>query len=368
MPRDLTLRYPGHATHSRVCAERGGLARLGAFVKRTTDARDVVVVSDARVARLHGAAAMRGLTRGGVRAHLVVVPAGESSKSATRLLQLWRVFAAAGLARDGAVVALGGGVTLDLAGFAAATWLRGLPWVAVPTSVLAQVDASVGGKTAIDLPEGKNLAGAFHQPSGVLIDTATLATLPARQRRAGLAEVVKQGFACDAALFRWCERQAEALDAGEPDTLAEAVARAVRVKARIVTADEREREGGPRASLNFGHTTAHAIEHALDYRSLLHGEAVAIGLRVAADLSTRVVGLAPESRIRLETVLDLLRLPVRMPPVRVAALLAATRLDKKRARGAARWVLTPQMGAATVPRTLDVSLVRAAWIAAGARV
>lgn len=367
MPRDLTLRFAGEAPRSRIRFDTGGLARSGAFVRLVTGARDVVVVADARVARLHGAAAVRGLARGGVRAHLAVVPEGERSKSAARLVQLWRVFAAAGLGRDGAVVALGGGMTMDLAGFAAATWLRGVPWVAVPTTLLAQVDASVGGKTAIDLAEGKNLAGAFHQPRGVLVDGATLSTLPARQRRAGLAEVVKKGFACDAPLFRYCERAAEALDAGDADALSEAVLRAVRVKARIVTSDEREREGGPRTALNFGHTAGHALEHALGYRTLLHGEAVAIGMRVAADLSSRVVGLAPESRVRLEALLDLLRLPVRMPPVRIAALLAAMRLDKKRARGAARWVLTPQMGAATVPRTLDVPLVRSALQVAGAR-
>lgn len=368
MVRDLTLRFPGTQMRSRIRFDRGGLDRLGGLVRQATGARDVVVVADARVARWYAAATMRGLERSGVRASLCIVPAGERSKSATRLAQLWRVFAAAGLARDGAVVALGGGMVLDLAGFAAATWLRGVPWVAVPTSVLAQVDASVGGKTAIDLVEGKNLAGAFHQPSAVLIDTATLATLPARQRRAGLAEVVKMGFACDAALFRFCEREAAALDAGEPAALASAIARAVRVKARVVTADEREREGGPRTALNFGHTLGHALEHALGYRTLLHGEAVALGMRVATDLSSRAAGLAPESRLRLETMLDMLRLPIRLPPVRVAALLAAMRLDKKGARGEPRWVLTPLMGAATVPRTLDVSLVRSALRDAGARV
>lgn len=368
MARDLTLRLPGRPMRSHLRFEPGGLERLGAFVRRTTGARDTVLVADTRVARLHGASALRGLERGGVRVTLVRVPSGEPSKSVAQLERLWSEFASAAVPRDGAVVALGGGMVLDLAGFAAATWLRGVPWVAVPTTVLAQVDAGVGGKTAIDLAEGKNLAGAFHQPSGVLMDADLLSTLPARQRRAGLAEVVKMGFACDASLFRFCERAAERLDEGEPAALAEAVARSVRVKARIVREDEREREGGARTALNFGHTLGHALEHALGYRTLLHGEAVALGMRVAAALSVRAAGLAPESRIRLEALLDLMRLPVTMPPVRIEALLAAMRLDKKRARGRTRWVLTPHVGAATVPRTLDVSLVRSALREAGARV
>jgi 3-dehydroquinate synthase len=264
------------------------------------------------------------------------------------------------------VVALGGGVVGDLAGFAAATWLRGVPWVAVPTTVLAQVDASVGGKTAIDLAAGKNLVGAFHQPAGVLVDSATLATLPPRQRRSGLAEVVKTGFAVDRALWDWLEARLDALTSGEPAALAGAVERSIRAKARVVIADEREREGGGRTALNFGHTLGHAIEASLGYRRLLHGEAVAIGMRAAAWLSVRVAGLAPESHVRLEAALDHLGLPARMPRVGVERLLKALRQDKKRANGEVRWVLTPRIGDASVPRAVESRLVRAALAFAGA--
>jgi 3-dehydroquinate synthase len=236
----------------------------------------------------------------------------------------------------------------------------------VPTTVLAQVDASVGGKTAIDLPAGKNLVGAFHQPAGVLIDPDTLATLPARQRRSGLAEVVKTGFAVDRALWDWLEPRLDALSVGEPEALAGAVERSIRVKARVVLADERERSGGPRTALNFGHTLGHAIEASLGYKTLLHGEAVAIGMRAAAWLSVRAAGLAPESHVRLEAALDQLGLPVRMPRIRVERLLQAMRQDKKRARGEVRWVLTPRIGDASVPRAVESRLVRAALAFAGA--
>jgi 3-dehydroquinate synthase len=280
---------------------------------------------------------------------------------------VWAALAAARLPRDGAIVALGGGTVGDLAGFAAATWLRGVAWVGVPTTLLAQVDASVGGKTAVDLPAGKNLVGAFHQPAGVLVDPDTLATLSARQRRSGLAEVVKTGFAVDAALWDWLETRLDALAEGDAAALAGAVARSIAAKARVVQADEREREGGGRTALNFGHTLGHALEAVLGYRGLTHGEAVALGMRVAAALSVRVAGLTPESQVRLEAALDHLRLPVRMPPVSVARLLAAMRQDKKRAAGTVRWVLTPRIGDASVPRAVESRLVRPALVFSGAR-
>jgi 3-dehydroquinate synthase len=264
------------------------------------------------------------------------------------------------------LVALGGGVVGDLGGFAAATWLRGVTWVGVPTTLLAQVDSSVGGKTGVDLTAGKNLVGAFHQPVLVVADPDTLATLPARQLRAGLAEVVKMGMAVDAPLFRWTERHAEALRAGDPATLTAAVRAAVAVKARVVRRDQREREGGARAALNLGHTLGHAIETAQDYRGVLHGEAVAVGMRAAANLSVRLAGLPERDRLRLEDVLDRLGLPRRMPPTPAARLHAAMRLDKKRA-GRVRWVLTPRIGHASVPRPIDRRLVQAAMLEVGAR-
>jgi 3-dehydroquinate synthase len=366
MPTDLVLRYPGAPAVSRVRIARGALARLGAFTRATTAARQVVLVTDTRVGALYAAAAERSLRRAGVAVTRLTVPSGERAKRAAVLERVWEGLAAAGLGRDGAVVALGGGVVGDLAGFAA-SWRRGVPWVAVPTTLLAQVDASVGGKTAIDLASGKNLVGAFHQPAGVLADPDLLATLPARQVRNGLAEVVKTGFAVDAALWRWLESRLGALAEADPAALAGAVSRSVAAKARVVLADERERPGGGRTALNFGHTLGHAVESALDYRRLLHGEAVAVGMRAAAWLSVRAAGLAPEAHIRLEAALDHLGLPVTMPPIALSRLQLAMRLDKKRTRGEVRWVLTPRIGAASVPRPLNPRLVRTALLLSGAR-
>src|SRR5260221_5841609 len=319
--RELVLRFPAPPVRSRVRIARGALAKLGTFVRSTTDARTAVLVSDERVAKLHGVPVLRHLQRAGIAIERVTVPMGEAAKAPKVLASLWEAFAAAGLGRDGVVVALGGGAVCDLAGFAAATWLRGVPWVAVPTTVLAQVDASIGGKTAVDLDAGKNLVGAFHQPAGVLVDPDRLATLPPRQRRSGLAEVVKTGFAVDAALWKWLEAQVDALHEGAPAALDGAVTRSIVAKARVVQADEKESEGGQRTALNFGHTPGHAIESALGYEQLLHGEAVAIGMRAAAWLSVRAAMLAPESHVRLEAVLDHLRLAVRMPGLNLDTLL-----------------------------------------------
>jgi 3-dehydroquinate synthase len=228
------------------------------------------------------------------------------------------------------------------------------------------VDSSIGGKTGIDLVAGKNLVGAFHHPALVVADPDTLSTLPARQRRAGLAEVVKIAMATDARLFKRLERHAEALAAGEPHATLAVVRAAIRAKARIVRRDEREREGGSRTALNFGHTLGHAIEAARGYRGVLHGEAVAIGMRAAARLSVHAAGLDPRHAARLETLLDRLRLPRVMPPTRIARLHIAMRHDKKRA-GTVRWVLTPRMGHASVPRPIDRRVTEAAMLAVGAR-
>ena len=364
---DLVLRFGGSSATSRVRIARGSLARLGSFTRRVTGAERVAIVADRTVARLYGARAWRAFRAAGLEVATIVLPAGERTKSAEHLAALWDALARAEIGRRDAVVALGGGVVGDLAGFAASTWLRGVPWVAAPTTLLAMVDASVGGKTAIDLPAGKNLAGAFHQPAGVLADPDVLATLPARHRRAGLAEVAKMGAALDLRLFAWLERHAAAARAGDLDVLAGAVSRGVRVKARVVMADEREREGGVRTALNYGHTTAHALERVLGYRGLLHGEAVALGMRVGARLSARVAGLPASDAARQEALLDALGLPKRLPHVPAAALIDAMAHDKKRARAGVRWVLTPTMGHASVPRLISSRVVRAVLLDAGAR-
>jgi len=327
-----------------------------------------VLVSEPRVAALYAMRTLAALRRAGLAASLVSVPTGEPAKRARHLARLWDAFGELGIGRGDLVVALGGGAVGDLAGFAAATWLRGVRWVCVPTSLLAQVDSSVGGKTAIDLARGKNLAGAFHQPALVVADTAVLATLPPRHLRAGLAEVVKMGMAIDASLFRAVERDAGALLAGDAAALAAVVTRSVRAKAAVTRRDEREREGGRRTALNLGHTFGHAIEACLGYRRVLHGEAVAIGLRVAARLSAVVAGLPGRDVARQDALLDRLGLPGRIPTGLTAGeLLDAMRRDKKGRNGSIRYVLTPQLGHASVPRSIPDRRVAAALVEAGAR-
>ena len=367
MPRDLEIRYPATRSVSRIRIRAGGLAELGGFVRATTGAERIVLVSDAHVAALWGAPALDSLRAARLAAESIVVPAGERSKRPRVLERLWSAVADVGLDRRGAIVALGGGVVGDLGGFLAATWLRGVPWVCVPTTLLAQVDSSIGGKTGIDLDAGKNLVGAFHQPAGVLVDSRVLGTLPARHRRAGLAEVVKMGMAVDAELFAWIERNAAALVAADPEALAEVVRRSIRAKLAIVSRDPRERPGGVRTRLNYGHTAGHAIEAALGYRGILHGEAVSVGMRVAGSLSARHAGLATRDLARQNALLDALGLDRRIPGVPIERLLEHMRRDKKAKDGGIRWVLTPRVGHASVPRSIPGRHVQAALLEAGAR-
>jgi 3-dehydroquinate synthase len=367
VPRDLEVRYPPQRAVSRIRIAPGALRRLGSFVSHTVPASRVALITDAQVAALHGPAALASLRGARLAAEMIVVPRGERSKSVRQLARLWDALGTLGLDRSGVVVALGGGVVGDLAGFAAASWLRGVPWICVPTTLLAQVDSSVGGKTGIDLPAGKNLAGAFHQPAGVLVDADVLGTLPPRQVRAGLAEVVKMGMAVDGALFRFAETHAADLALRRPEALEEVVRRSIAAKLAVVRRDPHERPGGGRAALNYGHTLGHALEATLGYRRLLHGEAVAIGMAVAGALSVRGAGLAERDRARQDALLERLGLPRRIPGVSLAALLARIQRDKKGRAGAARWVLTTRMGHASVPRSIPGRLVEAALLDAGAR-
>ena len=367
MPLDLRLAYRQPTARSRVLVRRGLLARAGRLIADAADSPRVLLVTDRTVERLHGRAFARTLKRAGLEVHTHVVPAGERTKRTDHLSRLWDACAAAGIGRQDRIVALGGGVVGDLAGFAAATWLRGIPWVCVPTTLLAQVDASIGGKTAVDIDAGKNLAGAFHQPGQVLIDPDVLRTLPVRHRRAGLAEVVKIAIAADASLFAWCERNADRLAAGDARVVEQAVIRSLRLKARIVQSDEREREGGARTALNLGHTLAHAYEAARGYRGVLHGEAVAVGLRFATALAVRSARLEPDAGQRVNAMLDRLGLPRRLRGVTRASLLRAMAHDKKRGKRSVRWVLTPHMGHASVPRPLDERLIVRTLIEFGAQ-
>ena len=309
--------------------------------------RHVLVVSDTHVAPLYAQRLAATLQARLPLARVIVtcIPAGEASKTLANFAELLRELADFGATRDACVFALGGGVVGDLAGFAAACWMRGIDIVQAPTSLLAMVDSAVGGKTAVDLPQGKNLVGAFHPPRAVYADTSTLRTLPPRELRAGFAEVVKYGAIADAGFLAWLEANAAALLASDDAALAEAIARSCEHKAAIVSRDPMER--GERALLNFGHTFAHAIESEQAYGGCNHGEAVAIGMVLAARLATRL-SLAPAADAeRLRALLDAFGLPVRLPDgLDAHALLDRMRLDKKAQAGGLRFVLWTRAGAA----------------------
>jgi 3-dehydroquinate synthase len=326
----------------------GTLPQLGAQVKRATGASRAFVVTVPPVGRRYGATVVRSLREAGLWSRRFDVPDGERSKSLAHAARLVDALLAAGADRGSAVVALGGGVVGDLAGFVAATLLRGLPFVQVPTTLLAMVDSSVGGKTGVNVPRGKNLVGAFHQPRLVWIDAATLATLPRRQRAAGFAEVVKHAAIRDAALFEALERDAERLLDLDPAVLLPVLERNCAIKAEVVARDERE--SGLRMLLNFGHTLGHAAEALRGYRGLLHGEAVAMGMVFAARRS-EALGLSPQGTAdRLAALLARAGLPTALPDLPRRAYLQALLVDKKRRDARIRFVVLRGIGRAeTVP-------------------
>ena len=322
----------------------------------------VVIVSNDVVAPLYLARVKAALSRVDVTSTVdVLVADGEQAKSWASLERVIDAMLAARVGRDGLVVALGGGVVGDLAGFAAAVFQRGIGYLQVPTTLLAQVDSSVGGKTAVNHARGKNMVGAFHQPLAVIADTGTLASLPPRELRAGVAEVVKHGFALDAELASWLESKVERLLEQDPEALAHVVRRSCELKARVVADDERE--SARRTLLNFGHTFGHAIETGSGYGAWLHGEAVAAGMVMAADLSVRAGLLAAPAAARLGRVLERAGLPVvgpAWPPERYLELMAG---DKKVAAGRLRFVLLEAIGSAVLRDDLDEALVRAVIVA-----
>lgn len=340
-----------------------GLIDDAAAIKASIAGRHVLVVSNEVVAPLALARVKQALSDKSVAT--LVLPDGEVQKSLASADRLFSALARMGASRDATIVALGGGVIGDLAGFAAALWMRGVPFVQIPTTLLAMVDSSVGGKTAVNLAQGKNLVGAFHQPRAVLIDPELLATLPKRELRAGFAEVVKYGAIGDHGFFAWLEQHAEALLTLKPDSTVEAIERSVRHKAGVVSRDERE--DGERALLNFGHTFGHAIETLGEYRGLNHGEAVAVGMVLAADLSARI-GMAPSTdHDRLNDVLVRLGLPTRIPPGYAAEkLLEAMRLDKKALSGQLRLILWRGIGRAEVVSAVPDATIMETLRAGGA--
>ena len=332
---------------------RGLVAEAGARLAPVLRQKRVVVVTDETVAGLHLARLAAALDAAGIRHDAIIVPPGEATKDFAHYAKLCEDILALGVERATAIVALGGGVVGDLAGFAAATLLRGLDFIQMPTTLLAQVDSSVGGKTAIDSAHGKNLVGAFHQPVLVLADIDALATLPRRELLAGYAEVVKYGLIRDRGFYDWLEANGAALVAGDAAARQEAVRRSCEAKAAIVAADERET--GERALLNFGHTFGHALEAATGFGDgLKHGEAVAVGMQLAFDLSVRLGLCKAETSERVRRHLAAVGLPT-SPSGRAGALaadrlLALMRKDKKVSDGRITLILARDIGDAFVCR------------------
>jgi len=321
-----------------------GLLDHSALVSRHVTARDVLVVTNETVGPLYSDRLLAGLA--GKRVRTVELPDGEQHKTLTVLEHVFDALIEARMNRDACVVALGGGVVGDMAGFAAACYQRGVDFVQVPTTLLAQVDSAVGGKTGVNHPGGKNMIGAFHQPRAVLSDLGTLRTLPPRELRAGLAEVIKYGLIDDAAFLAWIEANLGSLLALDIDALAQAVRRSCEIKARIVAADEREH--GQRALLNLGHTFGHAIETAAGYGEWLHGEAVGAGMLLAADLSQRLGYIDTTDVIRVRELLRRAGLPTTAPAIGAARALELMGMDKKVLQGRIRLVLLRKLGAGIV--------------------
>lgn len=320
------------------------LGSLGVRCKKLGLGARCAVITDSNVAPLFADKTLRALEEAGFQPALITVPAGEKTKSLKRVGHCYDALAKHRLERKSFVVALGGGVVGDLAGWVAASYLRGIPFVQIPTTLLAQVDSSVGGKTGINLPAGKNLVGAFYQPRLVLCDLDTLATLPSREFSAGMAEVIKYGIIHDAPFFRHLEKEMDAALARDPAVLARIVARCCAIKADVVSQDETET--GLRAILNFGHTIGHAIENISGYGKYLHGEAISIGQVLAARLSQRLRGLSEKEVSRIHELLARANLPteIKFTTAQKEKLFEAMKLDKKVSKGEIKFVLAKKIG------------------------
>jgi 3-dehydroquinate synthase len=335
----------------------GLLAQAGALMAPLLRQKRIVLVSDENVAKLHLPAFVAGCAASGIKAEPVILPPGEATKDFTHFQKLCEIVLGLGIERGTMLVALGGGVVGDLTGFAAATLLRGLDYIQVPTTLLAQVDSAVGGKTAIDTIHGKNLVGAFHQPVLVLADSDTLATLSRRELLAGYAEVVKYGLIRDKDFFAWLEQNGAALVRGDVVLRAEAVRRSCAAKAALVADDERET--GERALLNLGHTFGHALEAETGFgASLLHGEGVAIGMRLAFDFSVRL-GLCPAAdAARMCRHFEAMGLPTAVPNLDPQAIFAQMRRDKKVMDGRISLILVRGIGQAFIERAVPPETLR----------
>ncbi|MDD5201215.1 MAG: 3-dehydroquinate synthase [Terrimicrobiaceae bacterium] len=348
----LTVDVPlAHARYS-VWIGDGLLAHIGEKIRPFHAGARVAVVTDANVAAIYGGAATSSLRAANFEPVLIVVEAGEASKRLEVVGQVTDAMISAGLDRGSMLVALGGGVVGDLAGFVAAIYYRGIPYVQIPTTVVSQVDSSVGGKTGVNAPGGKNLLGAFHHPALVLADPSTLLSLPQREFNEGFAEIIKHAAIRDPGML-------DTLDPARRDGLAGLIARNVGIKARIVAADEREATG-ERALLNFGHTVGHAVEQAAGYGGLLHGEAISIGLHAALRLSVQKAGLPETDAARVLAALEAFDLPTRIPPgLETGAVMLALARDKKFESGRVRFVLLERLGRAFLSSAVTAAEIEA---------
>jgi shikimate kinase/3-dehydroquinate synthase len=324
----------------------GILDKLGEKMKQAGLSGTANIISDEIVFSIYGAKVRRTLEKAGFAVNSCVVPPGEASKNINQAIKIYDYLIEQRVERNDVVVALGGGIIGDLAGFVAATFLRGLPWLQVPTSLIAITDASIGGKVAVDHPQGKNLIGAFYQPCLVLAGIKTLTTLPHRELTSGWAEVIKHALILDADLLNLLEDRANDLAKLKPDITSKVIARSVAIKCRVVSEDEKET--GIRTILNYGHTVAHGLETATKYERFLHGEAVAIGMMAAAKLSHRLKLLSEKAVERQKAILQKFGLPTDCSGVAVNDVLEATKMDKKVRGKAVRWVLLKAIGQAVI--------------------
>ena len=353
---DLAATVEASSGSSPILVGWGLLSRLGELLIVAGVPGPVYLVSDDRVFEQHGRTAQSALHQAGVLADTFLFPAGEESKSLDTAQRLYGWLAERRAERGHPLVALGGGVVGDLAGFVAATYNRGMGFVQVPTSLAAMVDASIGGKTAVNLSQAKNLVGAFYQPRLVLTDVSLLQTLPKRETMEGWAEAIKHGLILDAGLFQAFEQRTDALLALEPEVTTDIIRRSVAIKARVVSEDERETTGY-RTLLNYGHTIGHGLEAATEYGRFLHGEAVSVGMMGAARIG-KELGLTPQETVqRQEALLRRFDLPLRCPNVDLDRVLSAMALDKKVQAGAVRWVLLEGVGHAVIRTDLPDALV-----------
>jgi 3-dehydroquinate synthase len=339
----VDLKERGYNIH----AGEGILLQAGEIVASACRGRRAVIVTNPKIGKLYAGALSKSLEGAGVEADVITIPAGERYKTLRTVSSIYEKLLDMKMDRGGIAIGLGGGVVGDITGFVAATYMRGIDFVQVPTSLLAQVDASIGGKTGVDLPRGKNLVGAFHQPKTVLIDLSVLSTLPRREFRAGLAEIIKHGIIQDGEYFRFLEENPGVILRRDPCALEYVIRRSCEIKAAVVREDERE--GGLRRILNYGHTAGHAVESLTGYKALLHGEAVAVGMVTAALAAREMGGAEAELVSRLSGVLASVGLPVKLPEgMDPGAVVEAMKLDKKVQSGRLNTVLVNSPGKALV--------------------